>query len=87
MKHYLVYSDEDHQLLEDKYMRVCAVHNPSGEFAPCDEGDYQWIKISQLEQTITNHFNRDDFEELTNWIFHPRNELYFSQVKEVTGDF
>lgn len=87
VKHYLVYSDTNHQLLEDKYMRVCAIHNPSEEFTPCNEGDYQRIKTSELESKITNHFNRDDFEELTYWIFHPHNELYFSQVREVTGDF
>lgn len=68
-------------------MRVCAVHNPSGVFVPCDEGEYQWISVSQLEQKITNHFNHDDFDELMSWILQPRNELYFSQVREVMGDF
>lgn len=87
VKHYLVYSPDWWTLLEDKYMRLCAIHNPQWEFISCDEGDYQWVSVSQLNKVVTNHFNRDDFDQLIDWIDRSQESLYFSEVKECTSDF
>ncbi|MFI5241144.1 MAG: NUDIX domain-containing protein [Microgenomates group bacterium] len=56
IKHYLVIDKQSDQLVEDKYMYLCLIKNPSGKLTPNDEGKFEWVKEADFKKYITNHF-------------------------------
>ena len=69
VKHYLVRAKESGELLEDKFMFQCLIKNPTGELRQSDEGKYEWVKESRLNDYVTNHFeNWERFEEEVRFI-------------------
>lgn len=57
--HYRVF-DPGHQLLEDKFMFLCRVLNPSGKLVSRnEEGKYEWVAKHNLHAYITNYFESE----------------------------
>lgn len=55
-KHFLVYDKETNGLVEDKFMYLCVVRNPTGELRPHVEGLYRWVDELDVKKFITNPF-------------------------------
>lgn len=56
LKHYRVFDHESHELLEDKQLFFCVVHNPMGDLQQSEEGKFEWVKRKDLKKYVTNHF-------------------------------
>ncbi len=63
VQHMLVYEEDSHTLLEDKFFFFYRVHEPEGELLPNNEGEHYWIPENRLEQEVTN-----PFEDKTNFM-------------------
>jgi len=62
--HYRVFHEETQELLEDKYLFLCRIAEPTIELIEkCEEGEYMWVTESEIPQKITN-----PFETLENFI-------------------
>lgn len=60
VRHYRVYDKASGRLVEDKFMFLCQVINPRGIIDGNEEGLYEWVKESNLNEYVTNHFEGDD---------------------------
>lgn len=56
IKHFLVFDKQSNELVEDKFMFLCLMENPTGELRPHDEGKYEWINENNLKSYVINHF-------------------------------
>ena len=56
IKHFRVYNKISKELLEDKFMYLCRIENPTGELIGNEEGKFEWVKESELENYITTPF-------------------------------
>lgn len=57
LRHYRVFDKTTNALLEDKFMFMCLVEDPTGELIPeNEEGKYAWVAESDLPNYVTNHF-------------------------------
>ncbi len=63
IKHYVVLDKSTREILEDKFMYFCVVLNPTGELVGSMEGDYRWVKESDLGRYVTNPFeSKESFD-------------------------
>ena len=60
VKHFLVYDKQSNELLEDKFMFLYLVEDPTGEIKSNEEGEYAWIERKEMKQKITNPFEPID---------------------------
>ncbi len=72
IRHYVNYSQETNDIIEDKFMFLFRVMNPTGNLQGNDEGDFEWIKESEFKNKVTNHFESfesflEDIDLINNW--------------------
>lgn len=71
LHHFRVF-DQNHKLLEDKFMFLCRIVNPIGTLIPeNEEGKYAWVAKNNLHSYITKYFESeavflDQLEAITN---------------------
>lgn len=81
IKHYRVYDTNTGNLLEDKFLHLCHIHNPQGNLVGNNEGVYSWINESDLKKYVTNHFTSwDDFMTEIEAIKNFTGEVKFLEV-------
>ncbi|KKR91981.1 MAG: NUDIX hydrolase [Candidatus Woesebacteria bacterium GW2011_GWA1_41_13b] len=56
IKHFLVFDKTTNELVEDKFMFLCLVKNPTGKLTANNEGKYEWVEENKFKQYVTNHF-------------------------------
>jgi len=56
LKHYVFFDKKSNNLLEDKFMFLCLVENPAGDICGSQEGKYEWVKETNLQNYVTNPF-------------------------------
>lgn len=56
IRHYRVFRKQTGELVEDKFLFLCAFSNPRGALQPSDEGEYAWVKESEFAKYVTNPF-------------------------------
>jgi ADP-ribose pyrophosphatase YjhB (NUDIX family) len=56
IKHYRVFRQGTSELLEDKFMFLCLVKEPTGSLKLSREGKLEWIDVIDLEKYVTNPF-------------------------------
>jgi 8-oxo-dGTP pyrophosphatase MutT (NUDIX family) len=54
--HYRVFNASDNKLLEDKFMFLCKVEDPSGDLHNNEEVRLDWINDKDIKQKVTNPF-------------------------------
>ncbi len=72
IKHFRVFKKETKELLEDKFMFLCSVKDPSGVIKKSKEGKYEWIKEQNLDDYVTNPYEdkksfREQIDLVTNF--------------------
>lgn len=84
IRHYQVYTPEE-ELLEDKIMYIYLIQNPQGELKESVEGEYYWVRESELE----NKFDESlpEFEEEYNLINNFKGEITFKEIDQYTNKF
>jgi len=56
IRHYLVYDKITHKLVEDKFMFLCLIQQPTGQLVTNNEGKYEWVNEKDLKKYVINHF-------------------------------
>lgn len=84
IRHYHVYL-EDKQLVEDKIMYMFAFHNPIGEVKGNVEGEFNWIKDSEISNFIKNPF--PEFYESFELLKEFKGEVSFKEIDQYTNKF
>ena len=54
--HYLVKDKQTKELLDDKIFLDFFIKDPNGKLLPNEEGEYKWVKISEIEKCILRPF-------------------------------
>jgi len=78
LKHYRVFDANNRELVEDKFMFLITVNDPSGDLKQSEEGQYEWVKESELKKFITNPFESwEAFETLLTLLKNPAKDIHF----------
>jgi ADP-ribose pyrophosphatase YjhB (NUDIX family)/predicted transcriptional regulator len=88
IKHFLVHDKKSGQLVEDKFMFLCLVTEPTGELIPSDEGKYEWVNEEDLKTYVTNHF--ENFNEFMNEVKILKNfdgTITFTEINQFSEKF
>lgn len=84
IRHYRVF-DNNKNLLEDKFMYLVGIKDPQGELKGNNEGDYYWVKDSDLNTVITNTF--DDVKDIIRLVKTNNGKYEFKEVDHITDSF
>ncbi len=91
IRHYVVIDKKDNterKVVEDKFMYMFVVHNPTGELHQSPEGKYEWIKQSEFKEKVTNHFESfEGFLHDVEWIDGFKGEIFFEEKMHFTEKF
>ncbi len=88
LHHYRVYDRTSQQLVEDKFMFLCLVINPTGELIPNNEGKYEWVKEDLVFDYVTNHFESlDQFKEDVATLKNFTGQISFHEIDHLTDKF
>ncbi len=88
IKHFLVHDKKTRQLIEDKFMFLCIISEPTGELIPCDEGTYEWVNESDLLHYVTNHFeNVEEFIKEVMYIKNFNGTISFTEIHQESEKF
>ncbi|HSX39884.1 MAG TPA: NUDIX domain-containing protein [Candidatus Saccharimonadales bacterium] len=85
IRHYLVFSKESGEIVEDKLMHAFLFINPTGNLAGNIEGDYQWIKESELSQKVIPAL--EEFSEILEALNNFNGVVSFKELKIATSKF
>lgn len=89
VRHYRVFSKSDQKLLEDKFMFLCLVHEPSGEMLSNEEVKLEWVNLEEVRAKITNPF--EDIEHLLDIIgfisSYKQKQVKFEEIEYQTDSF
>ncbi|MFA6982243.1 MAG: NUDIX domain-containing protein [Patescibacteria group bacterium] len=85
IRHYLVYSDQNGSLLEDKIMHAFMFVDPTGDLKGNLEGDYQWVKEKDLEKTVEPQL--EEFPEILEALTKFKKEVTFKELRVRTSRF
>lgn len=78
IRHFRVFDKNTNKLLEDKVMYIHKVENPTGELIHNSEGEFFWLKLSEVNKTITNPL--EEFQEVLEILLKPQEYPWFSEV-------
>jgi len=84
IRHYTVY-DENRTLLEDKIMYLFKFINPEGELIGNAEGDFSWIKESDIENFVRNPL--EEFQEIYTLFKNYSGQLTLEEISQTTNKF
>jgi 8-oxo-dGTP pyrophosphatase MutT (NUDIX family) len=88
LKHYIVFDKSTNEMVEDKFMFLCIVKNPTGNLFQSEEGKYEWVKKSNLEKYIMNHFESwAAFESQLNLIKNYQGNTQFIEEEHYSEKF
>lgn len=86
--HFRVYNLEGKDLLEDKILYYFNIDNPSGKLIPNEEGDFEWVKESDLRSKVTNHFvSFEEFMNQINAVKEFNGAIRFREIDQFTDKF
>lgn len=86
IEHWLTFNKEDDKLLNDKLFINFIIENPKGELKGCEEGEYEWINIENLDEEIKTPFLTVDY--IKEIIEHSKNQIpIFIEKSHHTSDF
>lgn len=88
IRHFLVHDKTSNKILEDKFMYICLFKNPKGELIPSNEGLYEWVQVTNIEDYVTKPFS--DLSELLEEInigLNFRDKITFKEVLDYTDSF
>jgi 8-oxo-dGTP pyrophosphatase MutT (NUDIX family) len=85
--HYRVFQKDTDELLEDKFLFLCLVENPTGTLRPNNEGKFEWMTVKEFEK-VENHFI--SLEDLQSHIVRIKNfkgQMTFTESEYFTDKF
>lgn len=88
IEHHLVYSKDEHKLLEDKYFYFCKIINPKGELKANEEGKFEWVKESEVSKYLKKPFESvERILYITERIKDLKKEITFEEITHFTDSF
>jgi ADP-ribose pyrophosphatase YjhB (NUDIX family)/predicted transcriptional regulator len=84
IRHFKVYDKTSKKLLEDKVMYIHTIENPVGKLNSNNEGDFYWVKLSEILKVINNPL--EEFEEIFNIVIEKDKE-WFKEIDQFTSKF
>lgn len=85
IRHYLVYSKQTGELVEDKLMHVFMFLNPTGDLVGNLEGDYQWVKEEDIDKVVQPQLV--EFAEIFKALNDFQDVVTFKELKVTTSSF
>lgn len=88
IRHYRVYDQETKELLEDKFMFLCLVENPTGKIKPNAEVELSWIADSEIEEKVQEPFEtKEHLRELLDTVKNFNGSISFLEFQQFTKNF
>lgn len=88
IQHFLVFDEKSGEHIEDKFMFLHKVEEPKGELIANEEGEYRWVKQSELDKFVTNPFDPIEFFKKTiDMVNNFAGTVSFDEMKVTTDDF
>jgi ADP-ribose pyrophosphatase YjhB (NUDIX family)/predicted transcriptional regulator len=88
LKHYRVFDPNTKELLEDKFMFLCHVHNPKGELTQPKEAHFDWVLEKELPKFITQPFESiEEFLGLVNMVKNFNNTVQIIEEERFSDKF
>ncbi len=88
IEHHRVYNSSSEELLEDKYFYFVRFENPNGELKANEEGEFEWITESNLEEFLKKPFESiDRILYIAKRLKDFKKELTFEEIIHKTDSF
>lgn len=85
--HYLV-QDKANNTKEDKYFFICRNVNPAGKLVANNEGEFEWVKESDVEKWLIKPFtNKEEILKYIDYAKNPPKVLEFREIKLFSDKF
>jgi ADP-ribose pyrophosphatase YjhB (NUDIX family) len=88
INHYRVYDKLTNELVEDKIFFFFKIKNPTGKLTPNNEGDFHWVKESDIDSFIQKPFeSKEHLLKILKEITSKDDELKLSEIRQHTDEF
>ncbi len=85
IRHYRVFYPDKESLVEDKVMYIYRIDEPKGELVSNPEGEFKWVKVSDIEKEVTNPL--PEFAEILQIITNGSKDISLIESDHFTKSF
>jgi len=88
VNHYRVFDKSTNELVEDKIFFFFKIKNPTGNLTPNNEGDFHWVKESEIDAYIQKPFeSKEHLLKILKEVTEIGDTLRLSEIKQYTDEF